>query len=429
MIQELVLKYVDQYGYIILFLSLLLELLGLPLPGEALMGYTGLLVYQGKLNWLLSVGVAFTGISIGITCSYFIGLKLGPPFFQRYGHLVHMTPERVLRLEEWFAKYGNKVIVVAYFVPGVRHVTGYFAGITQSDFQSFGRHAYLGALIWAGVFISLGKVLGPEWLRYQAAAERYLIVAGILMVVGSLIFFTYKKNKLRYQKELSSLLTVMVDRYGYSSDRVRGMISLLMIISGGLLALMIGLIQDLSAQEFGQFDLIASYLVRNTLGASAGFLQWVGLLTTMPVVGPFLLLTGIFIFFRSQEKRLDLAFFFLTVVGGEMLEELLRIVFHRLGPVSGVYTFPSEQSLTAVTIYGFSAFLLFRYTANRAMRWVIPTALVGLLLLIGANRIYFKIQFPSDVAAGFVFGGVWLLFNMVILETNRLLKQADHSAE
>ena len=48
-------NWIEHYGYVILFLSLMLELIALPIPGEFLMGYAGVLVFQGKFSWILSI--------------------------------------------------------------------------------------------------------------------------------------------------------------------------------------------------------------------------------------------------------------------------------------------------------------------------------------------------------------------------------------
>jgi membrane protein DedA with SNARE-associated domain len=79
----------EHYGYWVLFLALMLELIALPLPGEFIMTYAGLIVYQGKLDWFLSIVVAGTGACVGMTISYWIGYRLGTPFFEKYGSKVH----------------------------------------------------------------------------------------------------------------------------------------------------------------------------------------------------------------------------------------------------------------------------------------------------------------------------------------------------
>lgn len=121
---------IEHYGYAVLFLSLMLELIALPLPGEFLMGYAGVLVFQGKLSWIISIVIAGVGSCTGMTISYWIGKKLGTPFFHKHGHRIHLGPDRLEKTAKWFKNYGNKLLLIAYFIPGVRHITGYFSGIT-----------------------------------------------------------------------------------------------------------------------------------------------------------------------------------------------------------------------------------------------------------------------------------------------------------
>src|SRR5438309_729981 len=110
-----------QYGYVVLFFGLLFETLALPLPGEAIMTYAGLLVVQGNMNWIVSILVAAAGSSIGMTSAYRIGYKLGLPFFEKYGARFHFGPDKFKKTSQWFERYGNKVLIIAYFIPGIRH--------------------------------------------------------------------------------------------------------------------------------------------------------------------------------------------------------------------------------------------------------------------------------------------------------------------
>ncbi|MDU5949940.1 MAG: alkaline phosphatase, partial [Paenibacillus macerans] len=76
---EILTYWLEHYGYGIIFLLLCLEMLALPLPGEMLMSYVGLSVYESKLNWLLSIVSAGSGVLAGVTLSYWIGYRLGRP--------------------------------------------------------------------------------------------------------------------------------------------------------------------------------------------------------------------------------------------------------------------------------------------------------------------------------------------------------------
>jgi len=160
---EIITGWVDQYGYIVLFLVLMLEPLGIPLPGEFIMSYIGLLTAAGRLDLVTSILVAGLGCIIGRTVAYWAGLKLGAPFFQKHGHRLHMGPERMEKTARWFGKYGNVVLIIGNFIPGVRHVSGYFSGITKIPFRMYTVYAYGGALLWIGTFIFLGRVLGSQW--------------------------------------------------------------------------------------------------------------------------------------------------------------------------------------------------------------------------------------------------------------------------
>lgn len=190
-----VIELFNNYGYIVLFMTLALELIALPLPGEVLMTYCGYLVYMKKMNLPMSILVAGFGAAAGITLSYFIGNTLGVGFFHKHGHYVHMDEKRLDKISTWFEKYGNKLLIIAYFIPGVRHVTGYFSGITKIPYKKFAFNAYLGAFLWTSTFISLGKVLGGDWAKFHGLVRGYLIIGGLIIASIIAIIYIYKSYK------------------------------------------------------------------------------------------------------------------------------------------------------------------------------------------------------------------------------------------
>ncbi len=129
--------WLEQYGYLALFAGLALELMALPLSGEALMSYAGYLVYQHRLSWAICLLASVLGAITGITLSYWLGRLLGAAFFDKYGHYVHLGPENMARTKLWMERYGNILLIVSYFIPGVRHLTGYFSGLTGMTFRKF----------------------------------------------------------------------------------------------------------------------------------------------------------------------------------------------------------------------------------------------------------------------------------------------------
>lgn len=192
------------YGYLVLFIGLLLEFIALPFPGETSMAYAGYLSYEGRLNWVILVILSFLGTTIGMSITYWIGYKVGMPFFERYGKWVLLTPAKLMKAKGWFERYGNWVLFIAYFIPGVRHVTGYFSGVVRLPFRTFAIYAYSGALFWVIIFVLLGKIFGPQWHRlfdlFESYAKRTIIVGVILLAVY--LVYRFRKQLVQLWKRM-----------------------------------------------------------------------------------------------------------------------------------------------------------------------------------------------------------------------------------
>jgi len=212
LIKEIVFYYLLKYGYVVLFFSYLLELMALPLPGELIMGFVGYLCFLGKMDWFCSIMAVFLGLCSGITIAYYIGQKFGRPFFLKYGHYIRFGPQQMDSLGKWFEKYGSKVLIAGYFIPGVRHFTGYFAGIIKLPIRTFMFHAYLGAFIFAGTFISLGRLLGTEWEKYHGLVEQYISIIAVIAVLIIICIYLLRTYKLHIQEIIAKLLGNMVKR-------------------------------------------------------------------------------------------------------------------------------------------------------------------------------------------------------------------------
>jgi len=195
-------KLFDQYGYEVLFLGLLLEFIALPFPGETTMLYAGYLSYTGILNGWAAFFWALAGTTIGMTITYFIGLKAGMPFLEKFGKWMLITPSKLEKTKKWYRKYGNVLVFIGYFIPGVRHVTGYFAGIIGSPFRTFAAYAYGGALFWCALFIGLGHLFGPQWEKVLYAIEKHswklaigLVVLAVFVLLVRRMILTAARRK------------------------------------------------------------------------------------------------------------------------------------------------------------------------------------------------------------------------------------------
>lgn len=202
------------------------------------MGYVGYLVFLGKMNWFMSIAIVTLGLWVGMTLAYYLGDRFGHPFFCKYGRYIHMGPERLDALSQWFGKYGNKVLILGFFIPGIRHFTGLFAGIIEMPFRVFIFYSYLGSVIFAVTFISLGRYLGADWDQYHGLIEEYISIAAIVVVVLLLIVYIFR-YKGHIQDFIANLLQNSAERYNYSLLRVKIIAASVLAIFFSLVILMI----------------------------------------------------------------------------------------------------------------------------------------------------------------------------------------------
>lgn len=172
--------WLTHYGYAGLFLLLFLGIAGLPIPDETLLMFSGYLIWSGRFlpRWTFLAG--FAGACCGISLSYWIGRKLGPPFVHRYGKYIHLTEDGVHQVNRWFQKIGSWLLTVGYFIPGVRHFTALVAGMAEVEYPKFAMFAYSGAAIWVASFLTFGYFVGDRWEHASAVVHRYALLSALL---------------------------------------------------------------------------------------------------------------------------------------------------------------------------------------------------------------------------------------------------------
>ena len=184
---------IAHYGYAAIFVLLVLGIVGLPVPDETLLTFTGYLVFRGQLKLVPAFLSALLGSGCGITISYLLGRIFGAPLIHRYGRYIHLTEERIAYAHNWFERMGRWTLTVGYFIPGVRHFTAYAAGMSDLEPHVFAVFAYSGALIWVSTFITLGYVLGERWSATSERIHKYLLIACGIAVAIALLYLLYRK--------------------------------------------------------------------------------------------------------------------------------------------------------------------------------------------------------------------------------------------
>ncbi|WP_249226819.1 DedA family protein [Alicyclobacillus mengziensis] len=174
---------IHHYGYVGVFFILFMENLGIPFPAETTLTISGIEWTQGVFKLIPLLLSASLGNILGSTVSYGIGRFLGRPVVVRFGKYVGITHERLDKANGMFTKYQSPVVLFGKFIAGIRVLIPYLAGINKMSFTVFMIYNAVSAVVWAGVFIIVGKYIGIEWSRYHQVLHQYMVPAIIVVVV------------------------------------------------------------------------------------------------------------------------------------------------------------------------------------------------------------------------------------------------------
>lgn len=184
------------YGSFAIFGLMALGILALPVPEETLMFLAGMLLANEKLPHLPTLIAAYGGAMTGITMSYGIGRLAGFYLLRRFGSKIGLTEERMQQVHDLFEKFGTWTLFIGYFIPGVRHFTGFTAGLTNLSYHEFALFAYSGAFVWVSTFLAAGYFLGEHGLALFELVETYSdeVITTFIVIAAALVgFFLYRK--------------------------------------------------------------------------------------------------------------------------------------------------------------------------------------------------------------------------------------------
>lgn len=194
-----------EYGYLAVFFCLVLGIVGLPIPDEVLMTFIGYLSSIEKMKLIPSFFSAYLGSLCGITVSYVLGERLGYPFLWKYGSKFFINRYRLKKTQQMFCKFGNWLLFFGYFIPGIRHLTAYMAGISKISYPRFALYAYSGAFVWCSTFIGLGYTLGNNWkIIFQVMHKYGMILLWILLPLVAIGISWYLWYQIQNDKPINT---------------------------------------------------------------------------------------------------------------------------------------------------------------------------------------------------------------------------------
>jgi membrane protein DedA with SNARE-associated domain len=193
---QLIEHYMLLYGYWAVFFGVMLENAGIPVPGETILLIAGYFASTGQFNIALVMLIAATGAVIGDNIGFAIGHHYGRNVLLRVGRFFFLTPKRFEHMEGYFKRHGNKTILVARFITGLRVFAALLAGASKMPWRLFFIYNVAGAILWSVVITTLGYLFGqslPLLIKWVGRSGTIILIA--VVVIGIVAWRVQKHRK------------------------------------------------------------------------------------------------------------------------------------------------------------------------------------------------------------------------------------------
>ncbi len=196
---QLIEHYMLVYGYWAVFFGVMLENAGVPVPGETILLIAGYFASTGEFNIALVMIIAASGAVVGDNIGFAIGHHYGRAFLLRIGRFFFLTPKRLEHMENYFERHGNKTILVARFITGLRVFAALLAGASRKmPWRVFVLYNMAGAVLWSVVITTLGYLFGaslPLLVKWVGRSGTILLIAAIVIGVIAWRVQRHRANK------------------------------------------------------------------------------------------------------------------------------------------------------------------------------------------------------------------------------------------
>jgi len=174
------------YGLAALFLAIMLESAGLPVPGETALIAASVLAAQGLVSLPAVIVVAAAAAIIGDNAGYRIGRAAGRRLLTRWRPVARYTERMLPPAERFFAHHGGKAVFLARFMPGLRVIGALVAGIAGMARWRFLVWNVAGGVVWATSVALIAYCLGEA---VASAMGRYGLIGGIGAIAAAAVFY------------------------------------------------------------------------------------------------------------------------------------------------------------------------------------------------------------------------------------------------
>ncbi len=201
------LEFLAQHGTLVLFVAVLAEQIGLPLPAVPLLIAAGALVGTGQMSLSVAVVTAVFAALLGDQVWFELGRRRGRQVLNWLCRISFEPTSCVRRTEDFYARHGVRSLVVAKFIPGLSTIAPPLAGIMGLSVSQYLLYNGLGTLLWVGSGIGLGYLFTDQLEQALSMTAHWGLTVGLVLLVSMTIYAIYKMLKWYRMERLVPRLT------------------------------------------------------------------------------------------------------------------------------------------------------------------------------------------------------------------------------
>jgi membrane protein DedA with SNARE-associated domain len=207
-VEHLIRTTIENFGYVAIFLLMVLESACIPIPSEVTMLFGGAAANATfaaslpgsprPLNFVVVGLMGALGNLVGSLLAYWVGRVGGRPLVERWGRYVFLRQRELDRAEVWFAEHGEAAVFVSRLLPVVRTFISLPAGVAEMPIGQFTVYTFAGCLPWTFALAGVGYALGSRWTTVEKYFRPVSIVVGI-MLVGAIVWWLLRRARAKRQ--------------------------------------------------------------------------------------------------------------------------------------------------------------------------------------------------------------------------------------
>jgi undecaprenyl-diphosphatase len=400
-----------------------LALVGLFMPGAAIMLAIGALIGTGDLEFWPTFGWSVAGAIAGDGVSFWLGRRFHERLhslwpFSRYPHLIP-------RAADFLDRHGGKSILFARFIGPLRPVLPAVAGMLDMPARRFLAANILSALVWAPAYLVPGAILGASLDLAAEVTTRLAVVILVLLAIVVMVVWGVRalfnvlhprahallRRGLAWAKIHPVAGRIPASLLDPRHREAKGLTLMALILIAAAAAFLWlldaveagGTITSVDDYVFHYLQGIRTPWMDRFMAAMTGLGDWQVLL---PLFGAILLWLG------WQKRWQAAAYWTAAAAFALVLTEVLKISVGILRPQAvydglSAFSFPSGHAVLAMVVYGFLAVLFARELHERYRASAYAAAAV-LILTVSFSRLYLGAHWLSDVLAGLSLGLIWV---------------------